>query len=189
MDLNFISIILDIILTIVTGFMAVATYTMAQSTNESVEEMKKTRVESNTAEVVMYFNVENDRMYLIIENIGNTIAKDISIKVEPELKDSHNKDYEHLNEISFLPPNYQIKTFFDRGFNYLKKEDNPVKYKFIITFTNIYNDEIKREYISDLNYIKSLSYISSESNSVEMSLTKIKEELQDTNKYLKKLKN
>lgn len=41
MDLNFISIILDIILTIVTGFMAFATYKMAQSTKESVEEMKK----------------------------------------------------------------------------------------------------------------------------------------------------
>lgn len=105
--------------------------------------MKKTRVEANSAEVIMYFNVENNRMYLIVENIGNTVAKDISIEVEPKLKDSHNKDYEHLKEISFLPPNYQIKAFFDMGFNYLKKEDNPVKYKFIITFTNIYNDKIK----------------------------------------------
>lgn len=72
------------------------------------------------------------------------------------------------------------------GFNYLKKEDNPVKYKFSITFTNIYNDKIKREYISDLSYIKSVSYLTSESDSVEMSLTKIKDELKDTNKYLKK---
>lgn len=186
MDLNIISIIIDIILTIVTGFMAVATYKMAQSTNESVEEMKKTRVEANSAEVIMYFNVENNRMYLIVENIGNTVAKDISIEVEPELKDSHNKDYENLKEISFLPPNYQIKAFFDMGFNYLKKKDNPVKYKFSITFTNIYNDKIKREYISDLSYIKSVSYLTSESDSVEMSLTKIKDELKDTNKYLKK---
>ena len=37
MDLNFASIIIDIILTIVTGFMAIATYKMVQSTNESVE--------------------------------------------------------------------------------------------------------------------------------------------------------
>lgn len=187
MDLNIISIIIDIILTIVTGFMAVATYKMAQSTNESVEEMKKTRVEANSAEVIMYFNVENNRMYLIVENIGNTVAKDISIEVEPELKDSHNKDYEHLKEISFLPPNYQIKAFFDMGFDYLKKEDNPVKYKFIISFTNIYNDIIKREYISDLSYIKSVSYLTSESDSVEMSLTKIKDEFKKTNNYLKKL--
>ena len=48
------------------------------------------------------------------------------------------------------------------GFNYLKKEDNPVKYKFIITFSNIYNDKIKREYTSDLSYIKSVSYLTSE---------------------------
>ena len=187
MDLNIISVIIDIILTIVTGFMAVATYKMAHSTNESVEEMKKTRVEANSAEVIMYFKVENNRMYLIVENIGNTVAKDISIEVEPELKDSHNKNYEPLKKISFLPPNYQIKAFFDMGFDYLKKEDNPVKYKFIITFTNIYNDKIRREYISDLSYIKSVSYLTSESDSVEMSLNKIKEELQNTNNYLKKL--
>lgn len=41
MDLNILSIIIDIILTIVTGFMAIATYKMALSTNESVKEMKK----------------------------------------------------------------------------------------------------------------------------------------------------
>ena len=174
MDLNIISVIIDIILTIVTGFMAVATYKMAHSTNESVEGMKKTRVETNSAEVIMYFNVENNRMYLIVENMGNTVAKDISIEVEPELKDSHNKNYEPLKKISFLPPNYQIKAFFDMGFDYLK-------------FTNIYNDKIRREYISDLSYIKSVSYLTSESDSVEMSLNKIKEELQNTNNYLKKL--
>lgn len=136
----------------------------------------------------MYFNMENGRMYLIIENIGNTLAKDISIEVEPELKDSQNKNYEYLKEISVLPPNYQIKTFFDMAFKYLKQEDNPVKYKFIITFTNIYKDKIKREYISDLSYIKSVSHLTSESDTIEMSLTKIKEELQNTNDYLKKRK-
>lgn len=73
------------------------------------------------------------------------------------------------------------------GFNYLKKEDNPVKYKFIITFSNIYNDKIKREYTSDLSYIKSVSYLTSESDSVEMSLTKIKDEFKKTNDFLKKL--
>ncbi len=187
MDLDIISIFINIILTIVTGFMAFATYKMAQSTNESVKEMKRTRIEANSAEVVVYFNVKNDRMYLIVENIGNTVAKDISIEVEPKLKDSQNKKYEHLKEISFLPPNYQIKTFFDMGFNYLKKDDNPVRYKFIITFTNIYNDKIKREYVSDLSYIKSVSYLTSESDSVEMSLTKIKDEFKKTNDYLKKL--
>ena len=187
MDLNIISIIIDIILTIVIGFMAVATYKMAQSTTESVEEMKKTRVEANSAEVIMYFNVENNRMYLIVENIGNTVAKDISIEVEPELKDSHNKDYEHLKEISFLPPNYQIKAFFDMGLTVSAGSDFAVTPEpFPMRGIQLAN-EIKREYISDLSYIKSVSYLTSESDSVEMSLTKIKEELKNTNNYLKKL--
>lgn len=38
MDLNLISIIIDIILTIVTGVMAYATFNMANSTKKSVDE-------------------------------------------------------------------------------------------------------------------------------------------------------
>lgn len=72
------------------------------------------------------------------------------------------------------------------GVNYLN-EKNPIKYTFIITFTNIYNDKIKRKYINDLNHMKNLYYLGSESDSVEMSLTKIKKELKNTNDYLKKL--
>lgn len=62
-----ISILSNILLTIVTGIMAYATYKMANSTRESVNEMKLTREESNSAEVMMYFEVEALRMYLIIE--------------------------------------------------------------------------------------------------------------------------
>ena len=177
--LNFISIICNVIL-------ACLTYKMVCSTKESVEEMKKTRVESNSAEVIMYFVAEYGRIYLIVENTGNTVAKDVSIEFEPKLKDSHNNSYEFLKEFSFLPPNYKIKCFFDMGANYLN-EKNPIKYTFIITFTNIYNDKIKRKYINDLNHMKNLYYLGSESDSVEMSLTKIKKELKNTNDYLKKL--
>ena len=43
MDPNIISIFSNILLTIVTGIMAYATYKMANSTRESVNEMKLTR--------------------------------------------------------------------------------------------------------------------------------------------------
>ena len=70
------------------------------------------------------------------------------------------------------------------GANYLHGK-NPIKYTFIITFTNIYNDKIKRKYIHDLSYMNNLYYL--ESDSVKMSLTKIKKELKNINNYLKKL--
>lgn len=187
MNLEEISIVVTIASTIATVAMVYFTYKMANSTKESVEEMKKTRVEANSAEVIMYFDVQNERMYLIVENIGNTIAKDISIEIDPELKDSDNEKYEHLKEISFLPPNYQIKTFFDMKFHYFNEYGDLPKFRFTITFTNIYNNRIKREYISDLTYLKSVSYLMSESDSIEMSLTKINKEFKKTNSYLKKL--
>lgn len=187
MDLNILSIIIDIILTIVTGVMAYATFNMANSTKKSVNEMKLTREETNSAEVLMYFEIDAHRMYLVIENVGKTIAKDLKIKYEPELKNSKGEKYNELKEISYLPPNYKIKTFFDMTHNYYGKYQEYPNVKFFISYKNIYNIQITREYESDLNYLNDVGFLGSESETVEMSLYKIKEEFQKTNKKLDKL--
>ena len=88
--------------------MAIATFLMVYYSKKSIDEMKLTREKSNSAEVIVYFKVDTHRMYLIIENVGNTVAKNVNIKIEPELKDSTNNEI-NLNEISFLPPNYKIR--------------------------------------------------------------------------------
>lgn len=184
MDLNMLSIMIDIILTIVTTAMAYATFNMANSTKKSVDEMKLTREETNSAEVLMYFEIDAHRMYLVIENVGKTIAKDVKIKFEPELKNSHGNEYSELKEISYLPPNYKIKTFFDMTHSYYGKYKEYPHVKFFINYTNIYNKSIVREYESDLHYLNDVGFLGSESETVEMSLYKIKEEFQKTNKKL-----
>lgn len=184
MDLNILSIIIDVILTIVTGVMAYATFNMANSTKKSVDEMKLTREETNSAEVLMYFETDAHRMYLVIENVGKTIAEDVKIKFEPELKNSEGKKYNELKEISYLPANYKIKTFFDMTHAYYGKYRGYPNVKFFISYKNIYNKQITREYESDLNYLNDVDFLGSESETVEMSLHKIKEEFQKTNKKL-----
>ena len=49
-----------------------------------------------------------------------------------------------------------------------------IKWGVIMIFNN---DKLKRIYINDLSYMNNLYYLKSESDSVEMSLTKIKKEL------------
>ena len=187
MDLNILSIIIDIILTMVTGVMAYETFNMANSTKKSVDEMKLTREETNSAEVLMYFEIDAHRMYLVIENVGKSIAEDVKIKFEPELKNSKGKKYNELKEISYLPPNYKIKTFFDMIHNYYGKYPEYPNVKFFISYKNIYNKQITREYESNLNYLNDVGFLSSESETAEMSLYKIKEEFHKTNKKLDKL--
>lgn len=172
-----ISIISDIILTIVTGIMAYATYNMANSTKQSVNEMKLTRTEANSAEIVVFIEVEAHRMYLVIKNVGNTVAKNVKIKNKPELINSNNRRINNLKEISYLPPNYTIKTFFDMTHNYYNKFKKYPQNKFFITYENIYGELIEREYESNLNYLNDVHFLSSESETVEMSLYKIRKEI------------
>lgn len=137
MSIEEISLIVDIFLTIFTAIMAYVTYKMAKSTKESVVEMKLTRVETNSAEVVSYFEVDAHRMYLVIENVGNTVAKNIKINMTSELKNSRGHGIDNLKEISYLPPNYKIKTFFDMTYSYHSKYKEYPQNKFSITYENI----------------------------------------------------
>lgn len=61
--------------------MAIATFLMVYYSKKSIDEMKLTREKSNSAEVIVYFKVDTHRMYLIIENVGNTVAKNVNIKI------------------------------------------------------------------------------------------------------------
>ena len=167
--------------------MAIATFLMVYYSKKSIDEMKLTREESNSAEVIVYFKVDTHRMYLIIENVGNTVAKNVNIKIEPELKDSTNNEI-NLNEISFLPPNYKIKHFFDMTHSYYNKYHEYPKNKFIITYENIYEKTIERNYESNLDYLKEIDFLTSESETVEMSLYKIRKEFHQTNKKLDSIK-
>ena len=136
-----------------------------------------TRVETNSAEVVSYFEVDAHRMYLVIENVGNTVAKNIKINMTPELKNSRCHGIDNLKEISYLPPNYKIKTFFDMTNSYHSKYKEYPQNKFSITYENIYGELVEREYESNLDYLSNVNYLTSESETIEMSLYKIRKEI------------
>ena len=187
MTFEILSITADIILTIVTAIMAIETYKMAKSTSKSVEEMKLTRKETNSAEVIMYFEIDSSRMYLVIENVGSTIAKDVKIDYEPLLKNSRGQTFDYLKNISYLPPNYKIKTFFDMTRDYYNKYKDYPQTKFDIEYINVYGDKVSRNYQTDQNYLKNHNFLFSESETVEMSLYKIRKDFDKISSYLKEI--
>ena len=172
--INIISqIIIPSVMVAVTGITAHFTYS-------SVKELKKTRKEANTAEVAVYFKVEYGRIYLIVENIGKTIAKNVKIKSEPLLKDSSGEIDTNFKDISFLPPNYPMKTFFDLTYGYKEEYQKCPKTTFSVSFENIYNETIERKYVSDLSYLENKgNYALSESQTIERSLYNMNKHLKE----------
>lgn len=101
--------------------LVIATVLMVNETRKSVNESIKSREESNSAEVIAYIKAEYHRMYIVIENVGPTIATNIKINTDKPLINSQGKTFKDLKEIESLPPNYPIKTYFDETYSYKEK--------------------------------------------------------------------
>lgn len=158
--------------------LVIATVVMVYETRKSVNESIKSREENNSAEVIAYIKAEYHRLYIIIENIGPTMATDIKIKTDKTLKNSSDLIFNDFNEIKFLPPNYTIKSYFDETYSYKERFNNEFPdFKFVIEFKNIYGKTISRQYDSDLGFLNSVGFLEDEMKSVEMSLHDINENL------------
>lgn len=67
---------------------------------------------------------------------------------------------------------------------YFNKFKEWKKYDLTVTFDNIYDEKITESYTLDLNFLKDLHTLGSESDSCETSLYRIKEELSKINSKL-----
>lgn len=73
-------------LTAISNFaMAIATVVMAYYSKKSIDEMKISRKEANKANIVLYVEQKELHLNFIIKNIGNTMAKDVKIRSNPEI--------------------------------------------------------------------------------------------------------
>ena len=159
MECNIISVIIDLILAIVTGLMAYYTYCMAESTRCSINEMEKSRIESNSADIVVYFHIVKDEIYFVIENTGNTVAKNVKITPDKELINSTGVNFKNFFEFKDFPPNYKISSYFDNPYGYKKKFDVYPKFKFNVKFETVYGVCENRNYSWNLDYVDSFGYL------------------------------
>ena len=85
------SLIFLIVYVIKTWEMASATTKAAQATEKSVTEMRQTRDQESAPYIIVYFDIpyESNLIYLVIKNIGRTIATNISLTFTPTLRSSN----------------------------------------------------------------------------------------------------
>lgn len=161
------SLIFLIIYVVKTWEMASATRKAAEATEKSVIEMRETRDQETAPFVVAYFDTQSEQglIYLVIKNIGRTIATQVRFTFTPELQAS--KDSRRLGEVGFIkngvesmPPNYEIRTLVDSAAAYFGKKELPLKYDVKIRyFGGLEPKERSINQPLDLSANKGVSYI------------------------------
>lgn len=158
-----------------TAAMAVATRDSADATRNAakaaeatVKEMQAAREEENAPFVVVYFNYVHSRhqsLYLVVENIGKRIARDIRLEFTPPLQVSQfNKDTLESNTllkngIKSLVPNYKIPIPFDYLMHYMRAK-LPMEYTVKVTYRgNPSLPPIELEYPLDLNHFQYIHFV------------------------------
>jgi hypothetical protein len=95
-----------------------------------VREARELRLEQNRPFVVVDFDLDEGKGYLIffeVANLGTSLARDIEIEIDPPLESAIDVEMDKLkmlNEgIATLAPGKKLRTFFDMSFR--RNEDRP----------------------------------------------------------------
>jgi len=137
-------------LVVVSAGLVVATIFYTVNTRRQVEEMRAARELATAPNVIAYLHVDHRAIAgIAIKNIGNGIARDIKIHIEPDLQTS--KDFDPMkmsifeNGIDALVPGQEILAFLDVTNAYFKQE-LPVRYDTTIDFSGGINDKKYRNH-------------------------------------------
>jgi hypothetical protein len=159
-----------IVYVIKTWEIASATREAARSSEKTLQEMKQAREQEYAPYILVYCEVPipyDTMIYLIVKNIGKSIAVDVKISFTPRLSSSvtYTNDFD-INNITFLkegiksiPPGYVIRTTLGRAVEYFSHSDFPLKYEVEISYVDSINKiKINSSQTIDLFAIKQLNY-------------------------------
>lgn len=89
-------------------------------------------------EVIIDFEVEEDSLYMVIANVGQSSAHRISVRCNKEIKDFRDKQVTELpvmRRLPFMPPGKKIRLFVNRFSAYVKARQ-PMQMEFSITYSD-----------------------------------------------------
>lgn len=157
------------------------TYFYVYFTWETLNKMKKESHLERRPYIISDFTSEKSELGLYVKNIGKTPAKNVEIKIEPDIvkfnNDSLNKDI-FGSKIDFFPPEKIVETTINLTSKYFT--NNPDNYVVTLNYNDSFNEKYSEKIPLDLNHHKKQSYI------VEKELKDIVESLEKLNKTLSK---
>lgn len=133
-----------------------------------VREARELRLEQNRPFVVVDFDLDESKGYLIffeVTNMGTSLARDVQIEIDPPLESAIDVAVDKLkmlNEgIATLPPGKKLRTFFDMSFR--RNEDRldlPMNHKATVRYAD---EKRKRRFIEtydlDLDQYMNMQFV------------------------------
>src|SRR5712692_11294781 len=110
--LQFVTVVALIFYVWKTWQIANATTRSAENSAATLKQMQEIREAENAPNVVAVFDVdrENDFLYLVVRNIGKSIAKSVKLQFRPPLRNTEGTDLSTLplvmNGFGDIPPNH-----------------------------------------------------------------------------------
>jgi hypothetical protein len=141
-----------------------ATFIVALLTFRTISEMKATRISQTRPHIIIDIELRRGRPVfdLRIRNIGNGIGYNFKSEWTPDLVNTKGVNYSNMNmvkKIEYLPPDKEMKTFFDSTISYYQKQP-PLPRSYIVKVgyedehKNMYKDEFK----IDLSTYENITY-------------------------------
>jgi len=121
-------------------------------------EVQKQRESQEQPYVISYFDGANSgAICFVIENCGNSPAKNISIRFSPSPIDYAGRPLTEVSffrdPIDFLPPGKKFRQIIDAGHRFFA-EGKPTRFHTSLSYESIYNDSYNHSMEHDLEYLK-----------------------------------
>ena len=157
------------------------TYFYVYFTWETLNKMKKESHLERRPYIVADFTSEKSELGFYIKNIGKTPAKNVEVRIEPDIvkfnNDSLNLDI-FGSKINFFPPDKIVETTINSTSNYFN--NNPDQYVVSLNYTDSFNEKYSENISLDLSHHKKQSYV------VETDMKNVIKSLEKLNKTLSK---
>lgn len=153
-------------------FYVVDTRKIARASQKSVDvardtlnEMRIAREEETAPYIVVYFDIPigEHLIYIVIKNLGKSIAENITFEFNPPLQCSDSRFLDQLNIISdgigVMPPQFEYRTLFDTSIEYFNS-DFPLIYRAKVSFVNTQNkNEVVSQQLLDISSFKGRMFV------------------------------
>ena len=149
---------------ITTGFMAKQASVSAKASERMAGEMEAQRIQEGRPYVIVYFDVsfQDQGFYLVIRNIGKSMATDLSFSFDPPLYSKALPDLDVsvwlAKGIPSLAPGQEIRTFFDTFLARFSEEPIPNSFTLEIRYRGSLIGEITERQTLDLTVYRPLVY-------------------------------
>jgi hypothetical protein len=148
-------------------------------------ETEKQRRNQERPYVNAYFDASNSSfIHFIVENSGNSPAKNIILDINPTPKDYAGRNLNEVSffshPISFFPANKKVRQLVDVGYKFLA-QDRPVNFEISVRYLSIFGDLYTDNFVQNLEYLRQSTVLG---KSIEDNLGEITKEIKDLRELL-----